>query len=195
MVPRAGLDQTTVLNAAAELADAHGFDQVTLALLAQKLGVRTPSLYNHIDGLPGLKRKLSAYGLQQLYDRLLLSAAGLSGDDAVRAFAHAYLSFARSRPGLYELTLRAAEPDETEFARVGGEIVELIVRILGAYQLQEDAAIHAVRGLRSILHGFASLERIGGFRMPVGLDESFRVLLDTFLAGLRAIKSNEGGPA
>jgi AcrR family transcriptional regulator len=190
-MPRIGLDLPTILQAAAELADAHGFDEVTLTSLAQKLNVRTPSLYNHIDGLPGLRKKLAAYGLEQLYDKLAHAAVGLAGDDAVRAFAEAYISFARTRPGLYELTLRAADRSEPEIAELGGRSVDLIIRILSAYDLTDEAAIHAVRGLRSICHGFVSLERLGGFGLPLDLDESYRQLIDTFLAGIRAIKKRE----
>ena len=42
MAARAGLDRTIVVWAAVELADAHGLHEVTLATLAEKLGVRTP---------------------------------------------------------------------------------------------------------------------------------------------------------
>lgn len=51
-MPRAGLDQQILLQAAAEIADQHGLDEMTLAMLANKLGIRTPSLYNHEDDCP-----------------------------------------------------------------------------------------------------------------------------------------------
>ena len=53
-MPRAGLDAQAVVVAAAELADADGLEQVTLAGLASRLGVRAPSLYAHIGGQPAL---------------------------------------------------------------------------------------------------------------------------------------------
>ncbi|PYI50541.1 TetR/AcrR family transcriptional regulator [Paenibacillus flagellatus] len=192
-MPRIGLDLTTLLQTAAELADEQGIDEVTLASLAKKLNIRTPSLYNHIDGLPGLRHKLTVYGLEQLYDKLTLAAVGRSGDEAVRAFAEAYLAFARSRPGLYELTLRAPGPEAEEVGRIGGRIIDLIVRILAHYELSDDAALHAVRGLRSILHGFASLEQKGGFGLPLDLDVTFRLLLDAFIAGLSTIRDRSPG--
>lgn len=55
MSPRAGLDTQTLVLAAAELADEYGMEGVTLALLAAKLGVRSPSLYNHVNGLKELR--------------------------------------------------------------------------------------------------------------------------------------------
>ena len=42
-------------NPAASLADADDLAQLTLARLAAALGVRTPSLYAHVDGLGDLR--------------------------------------------------------------------------------------------------------------------------------------------
>lgn len=193
MSPRIGLDRQMIVQAAAEIADTQGTEAVTLAAVAKKLNIRTPSLYNHVDGLPGLRQLLSLYGLEQMYEKLDTACGGRSGDDAVRALAKAYLEFARTRPGIYELTLRAPDPQQPEVAAAGERLVGLLVRILDDYGLTEEEALHTVRGLRSILHGFASLERVGGFRMPLDLDESFRLLVDSYLAGIRAIRKQ--GPA
>lgn len=186
-MPRIGLDLPSLLQAAAEIADAEGIDGLSLAALSKKLNIRTPSLYNHVDGLPGLRVKLSVYGLEQLYEKLAFASVGRSGDDAVLALGQAYLAFARARPGLYELTLRAPDPHAPEVAQAGQKIVDLLVRTLSGFGLADDDALHVIRGLRSVLHGFASLEQKGGFGMPLDLDESFRRLLQTFLAGMHKI--------
>lgn len=191
MSPRIGLDLPTILQAAAEMADTHGIEEVTLASLAQKLNIRSPSLYNHVHGLPGLRTKLAVYGLEQLLSVTTQAAVGRSGDDAVRAIGAAYVAFARSHPGLYDATLRAPDPNDPDVQRVGSAIVDLAIRVLNSYDLQGDAAIHAVRGLRSILHGFASLEQRGGFGIPLDLDVSLRLLIDTFIAGIQTMK--QGG--
>ena len=62
MPARAGLDSAAVVRAAADLADAKGIDALTLGEVAARLGVRTPSLYNHIAGLDGLRRDLALLG-------------------------------------------------------------------------------------------------------------------------------------
>jgi AcrR family transcriptional regulator len=58
MSPRAGLHRASVVQAAAARVDAapNGWETLSLADLAESLGVRTPSLYKHIDGLPALRR-------------------------------------------------------------------------------------------------------------------------------------------
>lgn len=188
MSPRIGLDLPTILQAAAELADKHGFDAVTLASLSRKLGIRPPSLYNHVDGLQDLRKKLAIYGIRRLHDALTRAAVGRSGDDAVRALGEAYVAFVRNHPGLYEATLRAPDPKDPEVQRAGKETADLVVRVLNAYGLEEEAALHTVRGLRSLFHGFASLEQKGGFGLPLNPDKSFRLMIDTFLEGIHRMK-------
>ncbi|PLR76302.1 TetR family transcriptional regulator [Bacillus sp. V3-13] len=190
MSPRIGLDLQIILQAATQIADTEGIEAVTLASLAKKLKIRPPSLYNHVDGLHGLRKKLAIYGLEQLYNRLVREAIGRSGDDAVRALGKEYVAFARSHPGLYEATLLAPDPRDPEVQQAGSKIVDLAVRLMNAYGLEDEAAIHAVRGLRSILHGFASLEQRGGFGIPLDLDVSLRLLIDTFISGIHSMKRN-----
>jgi hypothetical protein len=71
------------------------------------------------------------------------------------------------------------------------QVVELVVQVLQVYGLEDDAAVHTVRGLRSILHGFASIEQAGGFGLPLDLDQSFRQLIDTFLAGIHSMRLSD----
>ncbi|RXZ79662.1 TetR/AcrR family transcriptional regulator [Paenibacillaceae bacterium] len=192
MSPRAGLDQSTILAAAALIADEQGLEAVTLALLAKKLNVRSPSLYNHIGGLQHLRAQLAVMGLRKLYDELRrtdVDEAGMPLDDAVHTYCNVYVAFVRKHPGLYAAGVKAAAPDETELAEAGRKIVALTVRLLHPYGLDGDAALHAVRGLRSMLHGFATLEQAGGFGMSLNLDESLRSMVQLFLAGIRASMS------
>ncbi|MBO8141181.1 MAG: TetR/AcrR family transcriptional regulator [Firmicutes bacterium] len=186
MSPRKGLDLPVILQTAAAIADDAGFDAVTVAAIAERLGVRPPSLYNHVSGLADLQKKLAVYGLERLLEALTDAVVGRSGDDAIRSMGGAYLGFARRHRGLYEATIRAMDMRDPAVQRSADAIVGLVARVLGFYGLHRDEAIHAVRGLRSILHGFASLERNGQFGLPLEADTSFQILLDIFLAGLNA---------
>ncbi|WP_209123994.1 TetR/AcrR family transcriptional regulator [Alkalihalobacillus sp. BA299] len=187
MSPRVGLDTETIVIIAAEMADAKGIEAVTLASLAKKLQVRSPSLYNHIASLEELKKKIAIYGLEQLFDKLAEAARDKTGDDAVRSLAIAYVAFVRAHPGLYETTLQAPDANDPELQYAGSKIVKLAVDVLSAYNLSKEASLHAVRGLRSILHGFASLEQKGGFGLPLDVNVSFTLLIDAFLRGLYTI--------
>ena len=184
MSHRVGLDQASVVEAAAKLVDEKGIDQLTLGRLAERLGVRTPSLYNHVAGLPGLKHDLALFCSRELLDRLLHATIGKSRAEAIFAFANAYRAYAREAPGRYGLTLQAPRPGDWELQTIAQQLIEVALAILAPYKLGEEEAIHAIRGLRSIVHGFISLEGAGGFAMPVDLDASFRWLINVFVAGL-----------
>ncbi len=186
MSPRAGLTEDVIVAAAGELADEAGLDGVTLAAVAQRLGVRPPSLYNHVGGLPGLRAGLAALGSEEMANRLTRAAVGKSGERASLAIAGAYRRFARERPGLYAATLRAPGEDETRRLRAAETTLEVIGAALEPYGLAADDLVHAIRGLRSVIHGFTTLEASGAFGMPQGIDASFEYAIRTYLAGLEA---------
>ena len=183
-MPRRGLDRAAVVEVAAALADSEGLEQVTFARLAELLGVRAPSLYNHVDGLDGLRRELAVRGLREMARRLGRAAIGKAGDAALVALARAYRDFARAHRGLYAAAQRAPNPADAEWTALSGEVVGIVVAVLAGYGLEGDDAVHAVRGLRSLMHGFVSLEVAGGFGLPLDIDQSYDRLLRTFAAGL-----------
>ncbi len=181
---RAGLDEETVLQAGAALVDAEGWEALSLARLAEILGVRTPSLYNHVAGLEGLRRGLALRGLCVLRDRMARAAIGKSSAKALLAIATAYRDVAKEHPGLYVAGLRAPAPDDAPRKQVAADILLIIHTVLAPYALAEPEEIHAIRAFRSMAHGFVSLELAGGFGMPFDLEESYRTLVDLLITGL-----------
>jgi AcrR family transcriptional regulator len=196
MPPKAGLDRAAVIQAAAKLADTAGLEEVSLADLAARLGVRTPSLYNHVAGLPGLRRDLALLGTRELNVRLGRAAIGKSRDEAILAVAQAYRAFVVAHPGLYAATVRSArlrEQPDAELEAAQAEVVEIVLAVIAGYGLSGTAALHAARGLRSLVHGFATLEAFGGFGLPLDLDTSFRQLVQIYIAGLIALIGASSG--
>lgn len=185
MATKAGLTRAAVLEAAGALADEQGFDALTLAALAARLGVTTPTLYHYFAGLPGLRRELTLLGLRDLEAALGRAVMGKAGADALRALADAYRAYVKAHPGRYAATVRAA-PADAELDAAQTRVVEIALRALDAYRLSPDDAIHAVRMLRSVVHGFATLELAGGFGLPQDVNESFRRLIDGCLTTLEA---------
>lgn len=181
-MPRAGLDADAVVAAAAALADEDGLAELTLARLAAAVGIRTPSLYAHVDGLGDLRGRLGARGAQEMASALQTAAAGRSGADALRAVATAYRAYAHAHPGTYAAMQVASDRADNQAA--GAAAVGVFLAVLDGYGIAGEAAIHAVRAVRSALHGFVTLEREGGFGIPLSLDQSFATLVGMIEAGL-----------
>ncbi len=183
-MPRQGLDAQQVVARAAQIADADGLAQVTLARVAAELGVRAPSLYNHVAGRPALLRALAIRSLAELTAELREAAVGRSGADALRAIAHAYRAYAHRHPGRYAATLGAPAADDQQYAAAAQHAVGVLLAVLAGWGLEGEQALHRVRVLRAALHGFVTLEAEGGFGLPLDLDTSFDLLLQTVIAGL-----------
>lgn len=177
-MPRAGLTTAIVADSAARLADQVGLDGLTLAAVAQQLGVRQPSLYKHVDGTSGLQREIALRAKTELADVLRRAAVGRSRDDALRSLSHAYRVWAGEHPGRYQATVRAAAPDDAADHEAGLAAAAVVFDVLAGYGLTGEDAVDATRALRAALHGFVGLEAAHGFGMPDDVDRSFERLVD-----------------
>ncbi|MEJ2287483.1 MAG: WHG domain-containing protein [Deinococcales bacterium] len=190
MAPRPGVTRERVIDLAVETIDSEGLQALSLASLAKRLGVRTPSLYNHIGGLDDLRGALRLRGLEVLERRLQRVTVGRARRDALLALAREYRAFATEHPGLYPLTLSAGGQggrgarDAEAADEAAARLVGVVLSVLSGYELEGDAALHATRALRSSLHGFVSLEAAGAFGLPLDLDLSFDHLVELHHAAL-----------
>jgi AcrR family transcriptional regulator len=193
-MPRVGLNTARVVQEAAEIADTEGLDSLTLARLASHLGIRVPSLYKHIDGLPDLRRRLAVIALTGMADEIRAATVGLAGKDALSATCRSYRDFAKRYPGRYASLQRAADhsdPAEAELNQLGDDLTGLALKVLRSYHLAGEDSIHAARIMRSAIHGFVSLEQLGGFGLPASVEGSFDRLIDLLDAGLRSLANGD----
>jgi AcrR family transcriptional regulator len=189
MPARTRLDKEQVVQAAVELINEKGVEALTLKRLAQRLGIRSPSLYNHIDGLPDLQRELARENARRLERRFADAAIAKTGAGAMQALAVAYREYILENRGLYMASLRASrnrEPVDLELQRLEGRVVEIALAVVASFGYQGDDGLHVVRGLRSLVHGFASLEIAGGFGLSLDKDESFDRLVKAYILGLQS---------
>jgi AcrR family transcriptional regulator len=186
-VARAGLSEDRVVVEAERIADEVGLSRLTLAALAESLGVRQPSLYKHIDGMDALQRSIAIRAKTELGEVLGRAAVGKAGDDAIRALSTAYRSWALEHPGRYSATVRAPQPGDTDDEAASAAVVGVVFDVLAGYDLHGVDAIDATRALRSTLHGFIALESSGGFGLPVDVDRSFERLVDGLVVALKAL--------
>lgn len=182
--PRLTADR--IVDAAVSIADRDGYAALTLGEVAAELGVRTPSLYNHIDGLDDLRRRLTLRAVQGLGAALQPAAVGRSSEDAVRAIAWSYRRFALDHPGLYPATVPSPEGADEEVRRAVEEVLGTVIAALSGYRLDQDELIHAARSVRSAVHGFVALELAGGFGLPLDTEVSFEWVTDLLASGIRA---------
>jgi AcrR family transcriptional regulator len=173
--------------AAADLADEISPAHLNMSIVAERLGVKAPSLYKHVDGLADLTRRVAILGAAELGEALRDAMQGRAGGDALAAAAQAVRSYVKEHPGRYAATVGAtpAGPDDP-LAVAMERTLGSFAAVLRGYHLDPGQEIHAIRMLRSILHGFATLEVSNGFQMDTDVDDSFDWMVAFVDRGLRA---------
>ncbi|WP_448073911.1 TetR/AcrR family transcriptional regulator [Georgenia yuyongxinii] len=187
-MPRAGLTPDRVVDLGCEIADEVGWDNLTLAAVAQRAGVRLPSLYKHVANADDLRARIAVRALTELRDALAAAVRAAPGAE-LDALARAYRDFARAHPGRYPAVVRAARPDEPELAAAGRALLEVIDDGLAGYGLTGEDLVDAVRILRSALHGFVALEAGGGFRLAREVEQTFTRMITGLGAALGALRT------
>lgn len=187
-MPRAGLDPAAVVAAGAALADEVGLSGLTMGLLAERVGVRTPSLYKHVGGQDDLNRRIAVLALSEAADAVGGAVQGYAGTDALAAAARAFRTFVLEHPGRYAATI-GAEPSgpDDPLAVAGQRLLAAFTAVLRGYEIPEPDVDHALRLLRSLCHGFATLQAGNAFQWSADVDESFEWLIAFADRGLRTL--------
>ena len=176
-----------MIEAGAALADEVGPAPLSMGLLAARLGVKTPSLYRHVDSLADLHHRIAVLAMNELADAIRDAIAGRAGKDALAAGAQAMRAFARRHAGRYELGNAAllTGPDDP-LLPASRRVMDTWAAMLYGYHLDPADEIHAMRMLRSMLHGFVVLETTGSFQVDASTDDSYTWIIEFIDHGLRA---------
>jgi len=192
---RVGMTPERLTQAAAELADEVGFENVTVSALARRFGVKDASLYSHIRNAADLRVRVALLALTELADRVADALAGRAGKQALAAFANAYRDYARQHPGRYAAGQLRLDP-EIAAASAARRHSDMTRAILRGYSVPSAEHNHAVRLLHSAFHGYVSLERTGGFDYSGDIERSWTRLVDALDVTLRNWPSitDDSGP-
>jgi AcrR family transcriptional regulator len=186
-VPRVGLTTQDVAIAAAGLADEMGYANLTMGLLADRLGVRSPSLYKHVDGLADLQHRVATLAMTELGEVIRDAVQGQAGRDALAAMMTAMRAYVTAHPGRYAATVGAEfEGPDDPLLRASTRVIDSIAAVLAGYGIGAGEMTHAIRAIRSTMHGFAMLEVSRGFQWDADPDESFGWMISFIDRGLRS---------
>lgn len=187
-----GLSKEIIIAEAVKSIEESGRSTISLHELARRLGIKTPSLYNHIKNTKDLQHEVFKYAIDKFVANQNAATAGKQKDDAVKAFAEAYYEFAAANKGLYQLIMSMSlDNDETE-KEMAVPLLETVMDLLSDYGLHDEASAHWQRVLRAILHGFILQEELGYFYYykAIDLKKSREIAIQCFLNGLHTELAN-----
>jgi AcrR family transcriptional regulator len=182
---RARTSQAAIIGAARDLLEEGGLEAVSMAGVAERVGIKAPSLYKHFDDRSGLLAAVATEVALQL-ERALTDAVARSGaDPATRldALAVAYRSFALATPRAAALLFASVAPDVAPApeaqAAAARPVLEVCEAIVG-----KARALSAARVLTAFAYGFTSMESAGAFRFGGDVEEAYRFGIAILAAGL-----------
>ncbi|WP_406732251.1 TetR/AcrR family transcriptional regulator [Streptomyces sp. NBC_01794] len=148
-----------IVTAARELLEQEGPEALTMRRLAERVGIKAPSLYKHFPDKSSVETALVAEFLRETAE--VLEAAEAAAAGSFQALATAYRAYALAHPHLYRLATDRPIAREALPAGVEDRAVAPLLRAVGG---DADAA----RAAWAFAHGMTILELNG--RFPPGAD-------------------------
>lgn len=181
-----GLNPDAVVKAAAELIEKQGREVFSMRLLAEDLGIKTASLYNHVDNMETLLAEVCRYGLCLQKEVEMQAMEGAHGEDAVRRLADTYRRFAKEYRELYGLIMSMSAKNQQVRDDAAVLFTDPLKKMLEEFHLKEEENIHFRRLFRAIVHGFVSQEEQGFFsHYPASVEDSFHFAVQCYIDSLK----------
>lgn len=150
-----------IVDAGRDLLEAGGPSALTMQAVAQRVGVRAPSLYKRVRDRDALLGLVAAATIEELGERLAAAPPDVAG------LAAAYRTFAHERPEGFRLVL-SDRGDPEALGRASAPVLRVCADLVG-----QDEALEAARLVTAWATGFLSMELAGAFRLGGDLDDAF----------------------
>ena len=161
-----------------QLLEEEGLEALTMRRLAERVGIRAPSLYKHLPDKAALEAAIIATGFEEAaaaFEQAVDSAGegpGEGAGGALVALAAAYRRFALEHPHLYRLMTNGPLPRAHLPPGLEGRTAAPLQRVAGS-------EAHA-RAVWAFAHGMVMLELDQRFPPDADLDAAWRAGIAAF---------------
>jgi AcrR family transcriptional regulator len=148
-----------------------------MSALAKELGVKSPSLYHHVEGLDGVRAELQNRTMKALTRAQVTGATGELGFDGIRALARAHRAFALRYPNRY-LGLTVEVVDRRQLRETTDGVLGLLADVVLSTGLAEEDLATAMVALFAAHHGVIVLEISNFFEDRIDIDAVYWSVVD-----------------
>ena len=180
-----GLSKQIVVDEAGRMIEELGSEKFSMRLLAERLGVKTASLYTHVGSMEELYTQVGLEALKKQKKYQMEAISGKDRDEAVESLAFAYRRFGKEHRELYRFIMGMPDGFAKTLQSAASMVAEPSMKVLAAYDMDEKRRMHWQRVLRGMMHGFISQEECGYFsHYPADIEESYHLAIACILNGL-----------
>ncbi len=177
-----------IIEVSAMLANEVGLDNLSLKMIASKLDIKSPSLYNHFSSLDEIREKIMIYGWMNVGNKMIESTVGVTGYDAIRNMCYAFYDYASNNKGIFSAMLWYNMYDNEVSLEATKRLHEVIFEIVKPLNISNKNTKHCIRLMRSFLEGFALLEDNDAFGDLLSINESFDLSLEILINSMKSLE-------
>jgi len=162
-----------IVRVGGELLESEGLQGLTMQAVAERVGVRAPSLYKRLRNREELVALVLDATVRELGERLDAAVDDEDQDPrcALRELARTARQFARERPAGFRLIFAPGAEVRLNPASLAAASAS-VVRVAG--QLAGDQhALDAARTMTAWMNGFVSMELAGAFQLGGDVNQAF----------------------
>jgi len=178
-MPRAGVTEKKIVKIAVEITREKGFDAVTMSDISSHFGIRPPSLYKHINGLPQLREKVEQHAVEQLIEKISPVINEKNSMETLKAIGKCLVEFSIEDAGFFDIIEWTSNMVSTKDCQLFSYIESVIkdaVKGLGVAGTEENFSVFTIKNL---VLGFTKSDNIED------ACDNFEYALDTFLLGIK----------
>jgi AcrR family transcriptional regulator len=172
-----------IVETARDILEAQGLAQLTMQAVADRVGVRAPSLYKRVRNREDLVRLVTEATLLDLEEHLHAVPAGSDPRETLADLLHAFRAFAHARPAAYHLiftkTPAPSRPDPALLSSAAAPVLRIAADLAGPAQ-----ALEAARTVTAWAHGFISMELAAAFNLGGDVERAYEYGIDHLAAAI-----------
>lgn len=188
-----GLDNAQIIESAKQLIETYGYDKFSMRQLADKLGIKTASLYAHFSSMEALLTDVGLVALKEQKAYQLYAIEGKKRDEAIKSLALAYRRYAKEHSELYRFIMKMPIGNDEALIKAAAMVASPAMQVLEDYHLSDEQKMHWQRILRGMMHGFISQEANGYFsHYPVDVETTYLMAIQCLINEIEAseVKTN-----
>jgi AcrR family transcriptional regulator len=156
-----------------DILETEGLARLTMQSVAERVGVRAPSLYKRVDNRNALVQLIAEAAVTDLGERLdsVISQSTADARSGLYALARTLRTFAHSNPAAFRLIFSgsdATRPEPGMLARASAPLLRVTTNLAGSAD-----ALEAARTVTAWANGFISMELAGAFQLGGDIERAF----------------------
>ena len=183
-MPRTGLSKEEIIEKAAALANEKGLSYLTVTTLSEYLGIKKPSLYNHVKTIDDVHYKLMIYGWKKVSEEIVTGIDSGDPNENLKIFGRAFYRFAIENPGVFEAMLWYNKYSDDSLLEATEGLYSFFFEQTDGLDIDRKVANHLLRTYRAFIEGFIMLQIHNSFGNPISVDESFEISINVLISGI-----------